>query len=106
MPINISALLHELKSRLADLYGTGLKGVYLFGSYARDTPDQESDVDILIVLNRLGSYAQEINKTSALISALSLRYGVSVSRVFVPEEDWTQRRTPFLANVYKESIPA
>jgi predicted nucleotidyltransferase len=40
--------------------GARLKGVYLFGSYARGEAGEESDVDVLIVLDRVESYSQEI----------------------------------------------
>ena len=49
MNANIKNLLTELKAGLTHIYGEWLKGVYLFGSYARGEADDESDVDVLIV---------------------------------------------------------
>lgn len=102
----IQSLMAELKNGLAALYGTRLKGVYLYGSYARREADRESDVDVLVVLDEIPTYTAEIEHTGELISSLSLQYGVSVSRVFVPEKDWVSRETPFLANVREEAVPA
>lgn len=102
----IRNLLTELRTGLAALYGTRLRGVYLYGSYARNEADLESDVDVLVVLDRVAHYAAEVDRTGTLISALSLQYGVSISRVFVSEQDWSSLTTPFLANVRDEAVPA
>ncbi len=44
-------------------------------------------------------YSLEIERTSELISELSLKYHLSISRLFVTEDDWKNRDTPFLTNV-------
>ncbi len=102
----IRGLMSQLRTGLDELYGSRLKGVYLYGSYARGMADQESDVDVLIVLDRIERYGHEINRTSDLVSSLSLHYGLSISRVFLSHDDWTSRDTPFLANVRGEAVPA
>ena len=68
--------------------------------------DLESDVDVLIVLDEVQDYWREIGRTGELVSRLSLDYGVSVSRVFIPERDWNELRTPFLRNVRREAVTA
>ncbi len=102
----IRELLAELRAGLAALYGTRLQGVYLFGSYARKEADPESDVDVLVVLDHLDRYGNEVTRTRSLVSSLSLKFGVSISRVFVSQHDWASRETPFLTNVREEAIPA
>ena len=106
MPAPINDLLAELKSRLTSLYGVRLKSLFLYGSYARGDQQSESDIDVLIVLDRVVRYTQEIELTSELISELSLKYHRSISRMFVTEEDWKNRDTPFLANVREEAVIA
>ncbi len=101
----VETLLAELRSGLEDLYGERLRGVYLYGSYARGKAEGESDVDVLIVLDQVGSYGAEIDRTSELISGVSLKYGTSVSRVFASEREWQKGEGPFLANVREEAIP-
>ena len=102
----VETLLAELKSGLQGLYGGRIRGVYLYGSYARGEPEAESDVDLLVVLDRVDSYGAEVDRTSRLVSDVSLRYGLSVSRVFVSEREWQKGGGLFLANVREESIPA
>jgi uncharacterized protein len=102
----IKSLLSELKVGLQRMYHDRLHGVYLYGSYARGEADSDSDVDVLIVLDHLERYGAEIERTSHLVAALSLKYEISVSRVFVSQKDWADRQTPFLANAREEAIPA
>jgi len=106
MPDTIRELLIELKKRLVKIYGSRLEGLYLYGSYARGDQEPGSDVDILILLDRIDHYSLEIDRTGELISDLSLKFGLSISRLFVSENDWKHRDTPFLANAREEAIPA
>jgi predicted nucleotidyltransferase len=104
--VDIRFLLPELKSGLQSVYGKQLNGVYLFGSYARGEEDPESDLDVLVVLQAFDRYALEVDRTGALAADLSLKYGVSVSLVFMREPEWLRGDTPFLSNVRDEVIPA
>ena len=88
MNTKVRSILGELNLRLLALYGERLRGVYLFGSHARDEANEESDADILIVLDRVENYSREIDTTSELTSELSLEHGISLSRVFASEEQW------------------
>ena len=102
----LDQLLPELKQGLQRIYGPRLRGVYLYGSYARDEADEESDVDILVVLDDFEDYAREIDRAGQLGSDLSLKYGVSISKVFMRERDWLYGESAFLGNVREEAIPA
>ena len=87
MELDLKRLMSELRRGLSDLYGARLRGLYLFGSHARQAADAESDVDVLIVLDRIERYGAEVDRTGDFASRLSLKYGVTVSRVFAAEPD-------------------
>jgi len=106
MNATVHNLLSELKAGLQSLYAGRLHGIYLYGSYARGEDSRESDVDVLIVLDAIVSYAAEVDRTSTLVASLSLNYSVSISRVFVSQADWQRGQSPFLLNAREEAIAA
>ena len=102
----LEVLLKELKRELILIYASRLRGVYLFGSYARQEQDPESDLDILIVLTNVDRYTVEIKRTSEVIGRLSLKYNIAISRTFVREVDWRTGDTPLLRNARQEAVAA
>ena len=103
----LKALLAELKKGLKSIYGSRLRGFFLYGSYARGEQQKDSDIDVLIVLDQIEHYAGEVDRSGQAASDLSLKYGVSISRVFVSELDWQQKKDSFfLDNVREEAVAA
>jgi len=96
----------ELKGGLVRIYGDRLKGLYLYGSYARGEARSDSDIDVMIVLNNYESYGKEIDRTGELASSLSLEYGISISRVVMKETQWKNSDTPLLRNIRVDGVPA
>jgi len=100
-----SRLMQELKEALLQIYGENLRGLYLYGSYARREEDPGSDVDVVILLRDFADYWEEIQRTSHIISELSLKYSITVSPVRVRESNWLHEESPFLNSVRKECVP-
>lgn len=103
---NVKSLMAKLKKGLAELYGPRLKAVYLFGSYARGDYDENSDLDVMIVLDHYQSYWEELVRSAELASDLSLEYDVTVSRTIMTEEQWKKGDLPVLRNVRAEGVAA
>jgi len=104
MPANIQRLMKELKKGLADLYGNQLKAVILFGSYARGDYDESSDLDVMLVLGEYRSYWEELVRTSQMVSDLSLKYDITISRTIMTEEQWRNADMPVLRNIRAEGV--
>lgn len=85
----------------AALYANRLRGLHLFGSYAHNEAGPGSDLDVPVVLDSVESYSREIERTSHLRAGLSLGHDTPVSLVYVSEEDWRRRASPFLLNVHR-----
>lgn len=102
----LQSLLRALRTGLALAFAGRLEGLYLFGSYCRGEADEESDVDILIVLSELRSYGKEVAASSELVAGLSLDYGVAITPVFVRGTDWRDGRGFFVASIREEAIAA
>lgn len=102
----IQELLVKLRRGLELLYGEHLAGFYLIGSHARGEATPESDIDVLIVLDEITDYGQEIEHTGHLVAELSLAYGISINRVFVSASAWRHRDSPFLANAREQAKAA
>ena len=106
MDETVRPALAELRHGLEQLYGERLRGLYLFGSRARGDAQPDSDVDVLVVLDRVESLYRELDRTGYVSAPLCLRYGLVISRKFVAEEDWLHRDTLFLRRVREEAIAA
>jgi len=104
MPTQIQQLLKKFKQGLLQLYGTRLKGLYLYGSYARGDFDAGSDLDVLIVLNDFERAPLELRRISQLVGDLSLEYLITISPAFMREQDWRMADKPLLRNVRAEGL--
>jgi predicted nucleotidyltransferase len=105
MPLQIKKLLRALKKGLARIYGSQLKAVYLFGSYARGEAHRpDSDIDLMIVLNGEFNNWEVEKRSSELVASLCLENEVVISRIFVSDTEYAHSKMPLLINVRQEGI--
>lgn len=100
----IRPVLEELHQGLAKLYGPRLRGLILYGSYARGEEKEGSDLDLVFILDDFDRPAIEIHRTGQLVSDLSLEYGVTIALIPVREADWKQKKSLFLSNLRREGV--
>ena len=101
---NVKQVLEELKDGLQTIYGPRLKGMYLFGSRARGDAEDDSDIDVAVVLSDYASASREIGRCAELVNDLCLRCSCVIGVVPVREADLRQKQTPFLMNLRKEGV--
>jgi len=94
----------RLRVELATVFGERLVGVYLFGSRARGDHDPDSDIDVLIVLDKIDSYTADLRLSGEAASRLSLESGVTISRLLATRESWNRRDRPILRVIAAEGI--
>jgi len=86
------------------LYGDRLLQLTLFGSHARQEAEPGSDLDVLVVLRGPVDPGREIERSGALVAALSLAHDVVIACVFMDEARFFHGQGPFLRNLRREGI--
>ena len=105
MPAQIKKLLRQLKNGLAEIYGSQLNAIYLFGSYARgEAHPPDSDIDVMIVLNGEFNLWEMEKRSSELVASICLENEVVISRIFVSDMEYMHSKMPLLINVRQEGI--
>ena len=104
IPQGVQLALKELQDYLAKVYGERLRGVYLYGSYARGDFRPDSDIDVLIVLAGTANPGQEIDRIGDGVADICLDHNVLIGTFPVPEKWFQERRSPLFENVRREGI--
>jgi len=101
------AILLEVKEEALKLFGDKLRELILYGSYARDEQDPESDIDIMILVDEeevtLRKYR---NKIVDIMTDLSLKYDtfISITKTTYSRYNEYLDVLPYYQNIYKEGV--
>lgn len=97
--------LQEFSDQMRETYGDNLIKIILYGSKARGDSTQSSDIDLLIVLKKMGLRYNEIKRINIITSPLCLKYQVLISAFPVREEQVEQSNlTVFMENAIEEGV--
>jgi len=103
--MQIEPILKEFKQKITDLYGQRLKKIVLYGSYARGQADDEnSDIDLAVVLAGTVDPCKEIDRMADIFTDLNLEHNVLIAVYPVSESDFETVGSPLLINVRREGI--
>ena len=80
--------------------------VILFGSQARGDAREDSDWDLLVVLDKNGTHNwNDFDNYAYPFAEIGWNFGVAINPLLYTQEEWNKRRiTPFYKNVENEGI--
>lgn len=104
MSTRTKILLKKLKDGLNRVYGEQMNAIYLYGSFARDENMEGSDLDVVVILKDFQRRAAEIRRTSDLIGDLSLDFEITISPLFLREDEWATNKFSLLRNIKAEGV--
>ena len=105
--MNLRKMLLELEEMLQRVYGNKLKAVILYGSVARGTATEESDIDIMVLID---GTAQELrafeDQLSDVSTDISIKYFKVFSIIDISYQEYMQwmNTLPFYKNVSQEGV--
>ena len=102
--MGIQPILREFRAGAEKLYRNRLKGIILYGSWARDEATDDSDIDLVVVLAGDVTPGKEIDKMIDMITDINLKHGVLLAVYPVSEEDYTTANSPLLLRVRREGV--
>ncbi|HSV95593.1 MAG TPA: nucleotidyltransferase domain-containing protein [Spirochaetota bacterium] len=100
-------LLDDITEKLRTIYGGSLHSVIVYGSYARGGQSDESDIDIMVLLNADEDTIKLKNIfLMETVATLSLEHGIIVSIIEQSYEKYMQyiEYVPFYSNVNREGM--
>ncbi len=107
MPQIMQSLMERYISEIKKIYGSHIREIILYGSYARGDFKKDSDVDIMILLNiselELKAYSQQL---SYMTYDFNLDNEVDIKPIAKSEahfRKWSENY-PFYANIQREGV--
>lgn len=107
MPQVVQGLIEQYVSEIKKIYGSHLRQVILYGSYARGDFKSDSDVDIMILLDmsdmELKAYSRQL---SYLTYDFNMDNDLDIKPIAKSEEHFKKwvLNYPFYANIQKEGV--
>ena len=103
----LNRLLKNIYRNMNSIVGESLKEVILYGSYARGDYDNESDIDIALIVDMDRTGAEELLRNlMAFISKFNLDNDVVVSLNCIPEKEFNYYKSamPYYRNIDREGV--
>ena len=100
-------ILEDIKREITITLGEKVKEIVLYGSYARNEQNMDSDIDIVVFLDNAVTNKAEIRKKLTDIKVdLSLKYDVVVSILLKDYRQYMDYRdiVPFYSHIYNEGV--
>ena len=99
-------LLSRLKAPLAEAFGDRLRGVILYGSEARGEAAPDSDIDVLVLLEALVKYGQDLRTCIHALYPLVLELERPIDAIPVDMAVYEAQEFPLYRNAKREGVAA
>ena len=98
------ALFKEISESVRDIYGDNLVSVIVYGSVARNTATEESDIDIAIMVKK--DDADMYDKWLDVVVKLDLEYDQVITTSLIEEKKFDEWKDimPYYKNIQKEGV--
>jgi predicted nucleotidyltransferase len=102
----LNTVLSDFVADCRTVFGDKLNDVRLFGSYARGDHNEESDIDVMVILDMSDAEVRKGRYDICHIAAtLELKYCITISPVLYGKEEYNIRKTfGFCKNVEVEGV--
>lgn len=107
MPQTMQSLIERYVSEVQKIYGSHLRQIILYGSYARGDFKTDSDVDIMILLDLSELEIKEYrHQLSDMTYDFNMEYDLDIKPIAKSEEHFLKWvwNYPFYANISREGV--
>ena len=103
--MTIANALNELSIGLVSIFGSLINSIILYGSVARGTNGEDSDIDIALIMNSAGTSEMHAEMLDLIVD-LELSCGKMLSVVQIDQKRFAEWHNllPFYMNIQKEGV--
>jgi hypothetical protein len=101
-PFDAEGIARRVAADLKGLYGARLKGVLLFGSWARGDAHPESDIDLLVILDKVDSVWDESQAMDAIMWHHSFANDTVIAQIVIGEAEAERAEEPVIVRAMLE----
>lgn len=107
LPATIHGIIYTFAQEIKKIYDDSLKRIIVYGSYARGDYQNNSDIDIMILVDASDmEIRQKFNFVCDLAFDYELEYGIVISPLVKNEHHFSKwsETLPFYRNVQQEGV--
>ena len=101
----LDTISQKIAQSYRSIYGNSIKGIFLYGSYARGDFDEESDIDYAAIIEGERLLLQEkLKRVWKDAADIGLEHDVLVSPTMIPEAEFEKYKgqIPYYRNIERE----